>query len=750
MKKITGSAQASFPAVAPETPVQRTLDENTLNTFALLSHILDAFDDICYVADPETYDLLYINQAGRQAVAPGEGEVSGKCYKILQQSDKPCDFCTNHLLSVGKKITWERYNHFLKKYYVLTDTMIRVDGKTLRLELARNITEFRNRQQSLMHKLTLEENLVACVECLASDVSISDSLNKLLSIVGEYYQASRAYIFEIHHAENYLENTYEWCRAGVSPQLHNLTNIPLSAVDTWLARFREHGVFTIPSLAELAPDSLEYQILEPQGIESLMAAPLMTKDSIIGFLGVDNPTANCNELRLLRAVPFFVQDELVKRRMMDKLEWLSFRDVLTGLYNRNKYAAALGEIMECPPEKMGIIYVDVNGLKTANDTYGHEYGDQVILKVVEHIKAALAGDIYRIGGDEFVALYPGVDEAALDAMVSGLRERMAHEEDISISIGSSWNEGRIDPGELIRFADDRMYADKQNYYRTQLTAQASRKADAVSRLHSEIEMGNFKVLLQPQVHLRSGDLVGAEAIVRKQSHCSLPAGLDNSAPFYELEGIVRHLDFHVLETVCSALREWTTLGLTMPVTVSFSRMTLLENNIVNAIEEMIRSHGVEPSRIRIKIPENANRMDIRLLKVLIAEFQRKGFTAALGGFGSEISNVAILAAVEFNEVAFHRDFIRDIDSNPRNLAILENGLALCRDLGSATVAEGIDSLERFDFLKNKLCDCGQGDFFSPPLEFTDFYNFFKNRPAGFYAVPAQAPQLSDPDRASKS
>lgn len=748
MKKNTGQAHAYVPAGAPKTPGQPPVDAEALSTFALLSHILDAFDDICYVADPVTYDLLYINKAGRQAVACGTDEVRGKCYDILQRLDKPCEFCTNDLLSVGKKITWERYNSFLQKYYILTDTMIRVDGKTLRLELARNITEYKNRQQHLLHRLTLEENLVACVECLASDLSINDSLNKLLSIVGEYYQASRAYIFEIHKDENCLENTYEWCREGVSPQLHNLTNIPLSAVDSWLARFREHGVFTIPSLAELAPDSLEYRILEPQGIKSLMAAPLLTKDAIVGFLGVDNPSANCNELRLLRAVPVFVQDELMKRRMMDKLEWLSFRDALTGLHNRNKYAAALGEIMECPPEKMGIIYVDVNGLKTANDTYGHEYGDQVILKVVAHIKAALAGNIYRIGGDEFVALYPGVDEADLDAMVNRLRERMAHEQEISISIGSSWNEGRIDPGELIRFADDRMYADKQNYYRAQLTAQASRKSEAVSRLLSEIDMGYFKVLLQPQVHLHNGGLVGAEAVVRKASPCKLSAAADKFKPVYELEGIIRHLDFYVLESVCPALRDWRREGANLTVTVSLSRMTLLENNIVAAIEKSCRAHGVEPSWLCLKVSENANKMDIRHLKSIIGEFKRKGFSVALGGFGSELSNVAILAAVEFNEVAFHRDFIRDIDSNPRNLAILENGLALCRDLGSATVAEGIDSLERFVFLKNKLCDRGQGEFFSKPLDFADFNNFLKNRPACFSAAsPGQTPLLNEPGRA---
>ncbi len=692
-----------------------------MNTLALLLHILDAMDDICYVSDPDTYELLYVNKAGHLAVGAGDQAISGKCYQVLQQKDAPCDFCTNHLLSVGKKYTWERYNPYLKAYYVLTDTLIELDGHKLRLELARNITEYKKRQHTLQHKLTLEENLVACVKCLASDLSIADSMNRLLTLVGEYYQASRAYIFEIHYETETLENTYEWCKAGVSPEIDNLKNVPLAAIEPWLERFKEQGAFTITSLSALSPESLDYQILEPQGIASLMATPLMAKDKIVGFLGVDNPTENGDELRLLQAVPFFIQDELVKRRMLDELEWLSFKDVLTGFHNRNKYATALSAMMECPPDTLGIIYVDVNGLKVANDTYGHEYGDHVIRKVAAHIKAALVGDVYRIGGDEFVALCPNMDELAFNEMVNGLRSRIAEDDEASISIGSCWSDGNVDAGELVRFADDRMYAEKQNYYKSQLAGQASRKADAVRQLHHDIAVGGFVVQLQPQIDLHTGAVVGAEALVRKQNSCSLLTPPAKFIPVYELEGIVRHLDFHVLDTVCALLKDLNQDGPPFPLTVNLSRMTLMENTLIPEISGICRTYDLDPAWLRIKVSEAASKMDVRFLRGLIADLQRKGFSVALGGFGSEISSLGILASIDFNEIRFDRGFIREIEANPKSRSILEHALSLCRSFGTTrSVAEGIENRQQLALLKENQCDFGQGYFFSEPLGIEEF------------------------------
>ncbi|MBQ4133506.1 MAG: diguanylate cyclase, partial [Desulfovibrionaceae bacterium] len=546
----------------------------------LLTCILDAMDDICYVSDPETYELIYVNRAGRQYLPKGQEIIGRKCYHALQQLDKPCDFCTNHLLSPGLKYNWERFNAYVDDHFALTDTLIEVDGKLLRLEVARNITEYKNFQKNLEHRLNLEETLSACVRCLASGQNVSDNINNLLAVIGEYYGANRAYIFEIYYDRETLDNTYEWCRPGVSVQIDNLKNLPIEAIDVWLKRFRGQGYFSITALNDLSPDSLDYQILEPQGVKSLMAAPLVHNDKIVGFLGVDDPARHTDELRLLQMVPVFLQDELMKRRMIEKMEWLSFRDALTGLYNRNKYASTLNELMENPPCKMGIIYVDINGLKIANDSHGHEYGDRMIARVANHIESSVRGDVYRIGGDEFVVLCPAVEEQELEAMVGALRKRMAME-DISVSIGTSWNDDMVDVTDLIRFADHRMYAEKQNYYKSQLGGQKIRMEDAARKLMDEIERGEFVVKFQPQVDLQTGCIAGAEALVRKIDANSVLATPDKFIPIYEMEGVVRHLDFYLLERACAAVKDLAEVNIKIPIMTTFSPYTLQQPGVVN-------------------------------------------------------------------------------------------------------------------------------------------------------------------------
>ncbi len=682
----------------------------------LLTCILDAIDDICYVSDPETYELLYINRAGR-ALFPGkDGGIGGKCYEVLQQLDKPCDFCTNSLISPGTKYCWERYHPHLKKHFALTDTMISVNGKMLRLEVTRNITEYKTIQQELQHRLFLEKSLVDCVECLVSGESIAESMHGLLSIVGKYYGADRAYIFEIHYDKEIVQNTYEWCRPGVSAEISNLQNVPLNAIWLWLKRFKEQGAFIISSLKTLSPDSMDYRILKAQGINSLMVAPLMSKNKIIGFLGVDDPSLHTDELRLLKAIPLFVQDELMKRRMLEKMEWLSFRDALTGLYNRNKYTVAVNEIMECPPQKLGIIYVDINGLKAANDTYGHEYGDRIISKVAAHIKASVQGDIYRVGGDEFVVLCPNVDESSLEEMIIILRERMA-DEDASISIGTSWNDHVPDAADLIRFADHRMYVEKQNYYKSQLGGRKIRMDDAARQLCAAIEAGDFQVFFQLQVDLQTGAVAGAEAMVGKVDESNSLVSPDKFIPIYELEGIIRHLDFYVLDITCASLNALAKAGLNFPIMLNLSPFTLQERGVVSDISKLCRSFGVNPSGLCFKMPGTAGGTDHTFLRGLVTEFQRNGFQAALSGVCYGSSNLAVLTSVHFNTVILDKSFVCTIGNNPRAEAFLVHALSLCRSLGSiCSLAEGVETNVQAAFLKKAGCCLGQGGLFSKPVE----------------------------------
>ena len=178
-----------------------------------------------------------------------------------------------------------------------------------------------------------------------------------------------------------------------------LQEIPIEYIRDWNHKFELDGEFFITSLdRDLEVDSPDYRILKDQGIESLAAAPLKKNGQIIGFLGVDNPMESTGDLSLLRSVCSFVLEEMERRRLIQNLELFSYTDLLTGLQNRNSYIKMLDRLSHQTLRSLGVIYIDINGMKKINDSNGHKYGDRVIKKVADILKSRVENSAYRVGG----------------------------------------------------------------------------------------------------------------------------------------------------------------------------------------------------------------------------------------------------------------------------------------------------------------------------------------------------------------
>lgn len=690
---------------------------------------VDNQDNICYISDPVTYELLYLNRKARELTGI-DGSLAGqKCYEVLQGKDAPCEFCTNHLLEAGKSYCWEFHNLNFDKMFSLRDTLVESHGRKLRLEWGVDVTERRKEAAALTDKLLLEETLIRCIQTLSGEQDTQAALDSLLAIVGEYYAANRAYIFEFDFDSGTINNTHEWRKEGVSAEIDNLQGIPLSAVEAWMRRFEQDGAFFISCLhTELDPQSLDYQILEPQGIESLMAAPLIQNGRISGFLGVDDPSINILDDRLLRSVCLVVQEDLEKRRMLSELERMSYMDILTGLGNRNKYTVTLQALEQNPLKSLGVVYLDINGLKAANDMYGHSYGDHLISRTAELLKDFFHNDVFRTGGDEFVVLCRDIERERFEAMLDEFRSRAENEEGLKLSIGGNWRKGEFNIREQIVRADELMYIDKQNYYKSLPAGASNRRAGEVQQLLDDIAAGMFVVHLQPQVELRTEKVVGAEALVRRREASGellAPAGF---IPTYEKEGIIRHLDFFVLETVCSALRCWKRLGFSLPVAVNFSRMTLLEHNVVNRLLEICARYNVEPGLIRIEVTESLSRIDTPTLKKLVSLLRDEGFAVSLDDFGTQHSNLAILTNIDFNEIKFDRSLVSGLGDTPKSGVIMEHAIGMCHAFRrTASLAEGVETPLQKDILKDYHCRYGQGFLFGKPMSMDEFWDWYQQR-----------------------
>ena len=292
----------------------------------------------------------------------------------------------------------------------------------------------------------------------------TDSIAMFIEHLGKASGSERIYIFE--GTEGFtVSNTFEWCAPGVTSEKANLQDVPFEAVKWWYDTFQSKSSVVIKNLEEIKDtEPLTYEVLKPQNIHSLIAAPLIWEEKILGFWGVDNPPKHLMECQeeMTEIVAHFLVSLLEKRRLMSQLERLSYRDSLTKVKNRHALALDMDsyEIFR----HVGVLFCDVIGLKKVNDTLGHGEGDKLLIRATQCLqKVFRRDDIYRVGGDEFVVMCVGIGEQLFREKAERLKGWM-EEYDAMMSLGVMWETEAYDLSEIMTRADKLMYDDKRAYY----------------------------------------------------------------------------------------------------------------------------------------------------------------------------------------------------------------------------------------------------------------------------------------------
>ena len=328
-------------------------------------------------------------------------------------------------------------------------------------------------KEQIRQRLEIATMLNSCVGKLNSDTDIDVGINNLLATVNGYFQADRTYVFEIDPDRDVLINTFEYiCGQEVSAQMDNLQEVPVSVIKVWMQNFRQGRSYYMSDL-EQERGQPSYEMLKAQQVWRLLAVPLMKGGAMVGFLGVDNPRAHYDDATLLSSIQFFVTNSLERKKQQAYLDKLSYRDMLTGLYNRNRYIERLEAYKQVQDQQIGAIYIDLNGLKKVNDEQGHRAGDELIVRAAGTIAGIFAEDAYRVGGDEFVVILLDVSREEFARKTEQLRRQM-QENSVDASIGGVWQASTENLENLLRRADENMYREKKRYYSQ---ADAARKPE---------------------------------------------------------------------------------------------------------------------------------------------------------------------------------------------------------------------------------------------------------------------------------
>ena len=420
-------------------------------------------------------------------------------------------------------------------------------------------------------------------------------------------------------------------------------------------------------------------------------------------------------------------------RAQNALNYQAFHDALTGLPNRTYLVNALRKLLAESPDNLAVLFVDLDGFKTINDSLGHHAGDEFLRSVARAMRASVRerDTVARFGGDEFVIVlraYGGPDnliaicEKILE-LVSRPVQVSSHTVTVTPSIGIAVapNDGE-DADTLLRNADAAMYTVKEfgkfgfRFFERSMHTIAHERLTLSQELREALNLGSIEVHYQPQKHLRTGSLAGLEALARWNHPTRGTISPTVFVPISERSGLVASLGTHVLRTVIEHLKGWSASGFDPPyVAINLSPQELRDPGFADSVHEAIVFHGIEPSRIRFEITESTATRHPEITLRLLRQLEQKGFELAIDDFGTGYSSLSYLRQMPARTVKIDQSFVRGSTQNRADREITEAIVALAKKLHLETVAEGVELEEEALWLKEMGCDIGQGFYFARPM-----------------------------------
>ena len=700
-----------------------------INTLSLLNEI----SELVYVSDPETYELLFVNQTGCQTLHL-ENYKHKKCYEILQGKTSPCEFCTNDRLCDDNFYTWEFTNPSIGRHFLLKDKIIQWRGKTARMEIAFDITELELQKQELKNMLDVQTLITNCVRMLYAVDNLDQTINAVLTQICEFLVSDRAYVFEIK--DELMNNTHEWTAPGISPQLEKLQQLDLSLISDWLPFFEKNDCIIIDDVEQLQKTNpAAYATLHAQEITSLIAAPIFLDNKLAGYIGIDNYDSEKikNSSYLLLSMSIFLSYAIRHRNHVDMLHRLSYHDLLTNALNRNAFMDVLSQFRPGQYASAGIIYIDINGMKEINDFYGHHQGDKILITTVAKVFNLFKPDeLFRIGGDEFVIITYDLTETDFYEKFNLLRNIFCEKTNLpfSIATGSCWVKSPSDLNSLLQQADSAMYADKKKfYYGKEKTSRYRHNLDDIlnlanySALQEALTAGQFCIYFQPKISLDTEEFIGSEALIRYINQAGEIIAPNNFIPILEEARLIKMLDLYVFEEVCKQINIWKERKMRVkPVSINLSRSTLSYHFLADQLLALITKHNIDISLLELEVTETAEVDNQLVFSQALEKLKEYGFSISIDDFGVRNASLSLFTTINFDILKLDRSLVKTLAQNQKARILIRSLAVICSDLGIKLIAEGVETLEQLDILKELRCNEVQGYLFSKPLPLNDFEN----------------------------
>lgn len=559
------------------------------------------------------------------------------------------------------------------------------------------------------------------------------AINNLLEKIGHFTKADRAYI--VDEKDGCYYNTYEWCNEGIEPQINQLQNLRAEDMPYWIPKLSSGESIFIEDLENVKETMpVEYEILKPQNIHTLIVFPIILSNTLKGFIGVDNPNIKDvkDVIRLLAALGSYLGTTRENAAVYAKLEYRLNYDSLTKAYNRyGFYKNAQKLIKEHTDTEYCLILSDIKSFKLINEIYGENIADKILIDEVNIIRQKMKGNsvLGRLNGDIIAMVIPKeyLSEKEFSDMIKLLSDRYSNKNfRLHIYLGVYYIK---DVNETIRQMVDKvslvimkskgnmsnyiLYYD-ENSYRNDIF-----KQQLIGEFETALNENQFCMYLQPQTD-KDGNMLGAEALIR-WNHPNM--GLIMPGAFiecFEDAGLIYRLDNYIWEEAAKQLKIWKDSGYNYYISVNISAKDFYHIDVYQTFKNLVSKYGIDTDKLHIEITETALSEDKQAAHKTIERLHDEGFIIEIDDFGSGYSSFNFLKDVCADVIKIDRVFLKKSSHEERGEQILRSIISLSHDIGMDVITEGVENVDQLSMLAKMNCDWFQGYYFSKPITVGDF------------------------------
>ncbi|MDP5290947.1 EAL domain-containing protein [Oceanimonas sp. CHS3-5] len=479
------------------------------------------------------------------------------------------------------------------------------------------------------------------------------------------------------------------------------------------------------------------------------------------FMDVKTPIFDDPEHREIVGLLGIRTDITLLKDNEQQLRQLAHFDPLTRLHNRVLLSDRLRQAMTQArrhEQSVAVVYLDLDGFKAINDTHGHAAGDKLLVAVAGRMKDVIReGDtLARVGGDEFVAILLDLADphhctpllerllqaAARPVNLDGLRLR------VTASMGVTFypQAEELDPDQLLRQADQAMYqaklAGKNRYhlFDTERDRSVRTHHESLEHIRHALRNGEFVLYYQPKVNMRTGRVIGAEALIRWQHPQKGLLSPAHFLPAVEEHALGVELGNWVIDAALQQIREWQAQGLALVVSVNLSARQLRQDDFVEQLQQLLGHYpDIDPAWLELEILETSTLGDLAKISERLQRCRELGLAVSLDDFGTGYSSLTYLKQLPAGTVKVDQSFVRDILEDPEDLTILDGVLSLARAFGRDVIAEGVETVEHGNMLLRIGCEQAQGYGIARPMPAAELPGWVKQwRPAPRWATLPRA------------